>query len=281
MKKILVPTNFSRASLAALKVAVAITKWDPNIQVRLAHSYHVHRHASVTNVDYGYDVPRQRKQVDEIHKKLNEIAKKDFVKGVKIETQVVPHLEVLDLLNYKDNKDTDLIICGIHGSNEGVSSIEGTHTEKIIRHAHCPVLCVHENIKEPIRFDDIVFASDFSRESLEVFPLLKKVFNALRAKIHLVKVITPHNFENTPKSENMMKDFAKKEYLTNYTIKVFNDETIELGIHRYAYSVNANIIAMETHGYTGFIQLLKGSVTEAVALHSELSVMSVKIPGKA
>ena len=75
-----------------------------------------------------------------------------------------------------------------------------------------------------------------------------------------------------------MKEFAKKGFLTNYVMKVFNDESIELGIHKYAYSVKANIIAMETHGHTGFIHLFKGSITESVALHSELSVMSIKIP---
>jgi hypothetical protein len=75
-----------------------------------------------------------------------------------------------------------------------------------------------------------------------------------------------------------MKEFANKFFLTNYTLKAFNDDSIEKGIHMYAYSLKADLIVMETHGRTGFMHLLKGSITESVAHHSDISVMTIKIP---
>ena len=49
----------------------------------------------------------------------------------------------------------------------------------------------------------------------------------------------------------------------------------------YAYSLKADLIVMETHGRTGVKHLLKGSITESVAHHSDISVMTIKIPGEA
>jgi len=277
MKKILIPTDFTQASLTALNVAAKIARRNRQICLRLAHVYKVPRVPTVTNQDLGYDVRAQRKILNELHKKLQKIAVKGFTKGLKIETQLIPHKEVEDILIHKDNRDVDLIVCGVHGDKDWRQTMKATHTETIIRTADCPVLTVHQNIHKFTRFDNIVFASDFSEESFEAFPAIKKVLNAMGGKLHLVKVITPTNFENTIHVEKQMKEFAKKFYLTDYTKKVFNDQNIELGIHRYAYSVNANLIAMETHGHSGIFHYLKGSILESVANHSDLPVLSMKI----
>ena len=280
MKMILVPTNFSKASDAALKVACSIAQRKKDILVRLSHVYHVPRLASLPSEDYGYDVRFQQKLVADIHEKLNVLAKKDFVKGLKIETQLIPHMDVNKLIHHKDNKNADLIICGIEGNIDWHDTIEGTNTEIIMRNALCPVLTVNAEIKEPITFDNIVFASDFTPETHIRFPILKKVLNSLGGRIHLLKVITPHHFENTLPVEMEIKRFAEKFFLTNYRIKVFNDDSIEKGIHMFAYSIKANLITMETHGRTGFMHMVKGSITESVAHHSELSVLTIKIPEK-
>lgn len=277
MKNILVTTDFSPPSIAGLKVASSIAKRRNNISIRLSHAYHVPRKPSVTNQDLGYDVRKQDEIRANIKEKLQKIAKEDFVKGLKIETQIVPHMDVEQLLEHKDNKLADLIVSGVHGNKDWQRSEEGKHTEGIIRNANCPVLTVPEKLKEPIRFDNIVFASDFTNESKAVFPKLKKVFEILGCRLHLVKIITPHKFENTLHVENEIRTFAKEHFLTNYTIKAFNDESVELGVLRYAYSIHADMIAMETHGNSGFLHLLKGSILESVAHHSDIPVLSMRM----
>ncbi len=277
MKKILVPTDFSEASLKALKVAAYLAKRRQNVAIRLAHVYHVPRVASLPSEDYGYDVRKQNEIRADIKEKLHKIASHEFVKGIKVETMIIPHKGVVDLLEHKDNKDADLIICGIHGKKDWSKTLEGDHTENIIRHAKCPVLTVDQDMREPIRFDDIVFASDFQKDAYKVFPMMKKILDLLHAKLHLVKIVTPQKFETTLHAEKEMRDFAKETYLRNYTCKVFNDDSIELGIHRYAYSINASMIAMETHGKDGFLKYLKGSITESIAHHSDLPVLTIRM----
>ena len=55
------------------------------------------------------------------------------------------------------------------------------------------------------------------------------------------------------------------------------DENVENGIHHYCEKINADLVARETHGRTGIAHLLAGSVTEGVANHTELPVLSIRI----
>ncbi len=74
-----------------------------------------------------------------------------------------------------------------------------------------------------------------------------------------------------------MEAFAKKLQLKNYTINVFNDLTEEEGIVYFADSINADLIAMATHGRTGFAHVLAGSIAEEVVSHSKRPVLTFVI----
>ena len=75
-----------------------------------------------------------------------------------------------------------------------------------------------------------------------------------------------------------MDDFARVMNLENFSLNVYNDEKIENGIHNFSHEINADLIAMETHGRSGIKHLIWGSITEGVANHADMPVLSVKIP---
>jgi nucleotide-binding universal stress UspA family protein len=71
-----------------------------------------------------------------------------------------------------------------------------------------------------------------------------------------------------------MEKYAKKLGLKNYTINVYNDITEEEGIIYFADSINADMIAMATHGRTGFAHVLAGSIAEEVVSHAKRPVLT-------
>jgi nucleotide-binding universal stress UspA family protein len=71
-----------------------------------------------------------------------------------------------------------------------------------------------------------------------------------------------------------MQEFAKKLMLKNYTINIFNDLSEEEGVIYFADSINADLIAMATHGRTGFAHVLAGSIAEDVVSHSKRPVLT-------
>jgi len=64
------------------------------------------------------------------------------------------------------------------------------------------------------------------------------------------------------------------QMLKKYTINIFNDLSEEEGIIYFADSINADMIAMATHGRTGFAHVLAGSIAEDVVSHSKRPVLT-------
>jgi nucleotide-binding universal stress UspA family protein len=94
------------------------------------------------------------------------------------------------------------------------------------------------------------------------------------ATIHLVRINTPGNFQRDVVVKRYMQDYAKKLQLKNFTINVFNDVSEEEGIIYFADSIDADLIAMATHGRTGFAHVLAGSIAEDVVSHSKRPVLT-------
>lgn len=92
--------------------------------------------------------------------------------------------------------------------------------------------------------------------------------------VHLVRINTPANFQRDAVVKKYMQDFAKSLQLKNFTINVFNDLTEEEGIAYFADSIDADLIAMATHGRTGFAHVLAGSIAEEVVSHAKRPVLT-------
>ena len=66
-----------------------------------------------------------------------------------------------------------------------------------------------------------------------------------------------------------MEKFAKKLQMKNYTLNIFNDLSIEEGVIRFSDMINADMIAMGTHGRRGLSHFMYGSKTENIAGQSK------------
>jgi nucleotide-binding universal stress UspA family protein len=178
-------------------------------------------------------------------------------------------------------KNVDMIVMGSHGVSGAEEYFIGSNAERVIRTSEIPVLTIksrHENFK----VKDMVFASNFFEESYGVFASIVEFAKVFDSRIHLLKVVTPNHFETTRYSLKLMEDFIEATKLeVDHTINIFNDDKIENGIHHFAEEVDADLIAMETHGRSGIKHMLWGSITEGVANHAKLPVLSVRIPKEA
>ena len=131
------------------------------------------------------------------------------------------------------------------------------------------------SVKAPVDFSqvtDIVFAADFIEAEDNVAAKLKILQNLLDAKLHLVKVDTPGNFENSRTIKKRIHSFVQKHGLENYTMEIYNESTEEDGIIYFSEDIDADMIALATHGRTGLKHLLSGSIAEDVVNHAQRPV---------
>ncbi len=170
----------------------------------------------------------------------------------------------------------DLVIMGSKGSSGLEELLIGSNTEKVVRHAKCPVITV----KQAINADDIkkiIFASDFSEDNRDVIRYIKSLQELLGAELSLVKINTPSFFETSKDSREKIDGFVTRHGLSNTQAVIYNSTSEEEGIIEYAEEINADMIAMATHGRTGFMHLLSGSIAEDVVNHAKRPVWTMKI----
>lgn len=279
MKRILVPTDFSKPAQIAIDVAADIAR-KSKAELILLHvveeasggSFNIEGQVSSTSEDWEDKIFTMR-LIERNKKQLAKIADDAKLSGIKVVQELRLGTPFHGMRTIITDQKVDLVVMGTAGHSQIEEMIIGSNTEKVVRHANCPVLTVH---KKPLRsdFKNIVYATSMGKDE-EIFSrIVRKTQQLYDATVHLVRINTPGNFQRDIIVKKYMQDFAKKLQLKNYTLNVFNDLTEEEGIIYFADSINADMIAMATHGRTGFAHVLAGSIAEDVVSHSKRPVLT-------
>lgn len=287
MKKILVPTDFSEQAGFALDFAIQISVANGAEIILLTVVDYPGGMSSVwgggVNVIGGAEPPLDN--VDEMFaNNLIEKAKEDLEGLINTKkdagARIIPKVQIGNpyfcISEEIEGNQIDLVVIGSKGASGLEEILIGSNTEKVVRHAKCPTL----TIKQPRTIEsikNIVFASSFSDDQTHVIDELKKILKVIRAKLHLVKINTPNNFEVSRKTIELMKAFVEQHGIENYTLNIYNDFIEEDGIIYFAQDIDADMIALATHGRTGLMHLLSGSIAEDVVNHAKRPVWTCRL----
>jgi nucleotide-binding universal stress UspA family protein len=274
MKKILVPTDFSTQAENALKVAAQLAK-KHRCAIHLLHIIELPLQ-KVDPIIANNDLPEAIFFMKLARKHFETLLKNDYLKGITIHEHVEFNDIFKSVFHVCEKHKIDLIIMGSKGSSGITEMLIGSNTEKVVRTSEVPVLVIK---KEHDTFDinNFVFASDFNDESKTPYKKATEFAKLFKAKIHLLLVNTPNNFMTTLEAQERMINFSKDVDFKNFTINIYNDETIESGIMTYAKSINADLIGMSTHGRQGISHFFNGSISEDLVNHAKRPVITFKI----
>ncbi len=99
--------------------------------------------------------------------------------------------------------------------------------------------------------------------------------------MHLVYVNSPDgNFKSSTEIDKCISRFLKQaegDLKSMSNVNIVSDYSIEKGILNFANVIGADIIAVATHGRKGLAHFFEGSISEDLANHSTLPVMTFKI----
>lgn len=277
MKKIIVPIDFSEHSEYALKVAAKLAK-KYNAEVLALHMLEMSDVMLTASDGLQYEKAAYFFKLSE--QKFETFLKKDYLKDVKV-TPIIKHFKVFSEVNDVAQKnDADLIVMGSHGSSGFKEFFVGSNTERVVRNAEIPVLVV-KNKLEDINFESVVFACDFSEESIKPYKNVIKMFEKMNSKIYMVYVNLPNErFKTSVEIEKIVVNFftkAEGNLDKINDVHYVSDYTVEEGVINFALKVGADIIAIPTHGKKGLAHFLEGSIGEDVANHANLPVITFKI----
>ncbi|HRI79131.1 MAG TPA: universal stress protein [Cyclobacteriaceae bacterium] len=278
MKKILVPTDFSKNAVNATDVAFDIAK-KSGASLTLLHviegpsgasSFNVEGQVSYSNMS---DKLFTLQMIKKAKAQLEKAVKDTRYASVKVEGELRMGNAFHGIRTIIAEHKVDLVVMGTTGRTGVDKLIIGSNAEKVIRTSHCPVLTLQDKPKVT-DFKNIVYATAMSKDE-EVFSRIVKRTQALYdSTIHLVRVNTPGDFQRDYIVKGYMEKFAKSLGLKKVTLNIFNDLTVEEGVIRFGDQINADLIAMATHGRSGFAHVIAGSVAEEVANQSKRPVLT-------
>jgi universal stress protein A len=143
VKRILVPTDFSKFSDSALKQAVEMAKQHK----AKIHLFHVIQIIQQCAVDYCLDnatveeleQKSTQSSLDMMQKQIRRVVKSSDINILSDVRKGTPYQEIL---KEQEDKKIDLIVIATHGRTGLIGHLLGSVAEKVARHATCPVFLV-------------------------------------------------------------------------------------------------------------------------------------------
>ena len=277
MKKILVPTDFSKYSENALNVAATIAK-EQNAELIVLHMLGLTHSGLNKNANRGAAEAIFHLKLAE--KEFRTLLEKDYLKGLKVKEKVENYTNFIELNQLALDNDIDLIVMGSHGASGLEEAFVGSNTEKVVRTSDVPVLVIKNKIND-FKAKEVVFACDFKVESINAYRSALKLFSSFNSNIHLLYVNLPHRFITTKQMKENAREFisvANSGDMKNLEkVVLYNDSSVEEGIHNYCETIDADLVVVPTHGRRGLSHFFNGSIGEDIANHAGRPVMTFKM----
>ena len=188
-KNVLVPTDFTSMSAAALAYARAFAR-DHGSKIFVAHAVLPEPPVflPMEPIPLDLDTAWQDAKAE-----LSQFLTQDVLKDTKHEG-ILERGHIWNVVEDVAHRHSiDLIVLGSHGKRGLKKFVLGSAAEEIFRQADCPVLTVGPKAAPPagdaIAFQHIVFATDFSAGSLKALPYAISLAEENEARLTLLHVI--------------------------------------------------------------------------------------------
>ncbi len=265
MKKILVPCDFSSPSNEAFKMAAAIAMAGKG-------EIFVLNIVEMPVLTSSLIVP-VRAYENAFLKGVREKATRNFLKlkdrwAKKVAASFfVEQGSVVNAVNkFIARKKIDVVVMGTHGSSGLREFTVGSNTEKIVRSAKVPVISVHHAPKNS-SITDLIFPTDLAGDHRKLADAIKSLQSFFKAKLHILYVNSPANFERDVFVEKRLAEFVRQYKFKNCVAHIYNDIDVENGVINFSSRFKNKLVVMSTHGRKGLGHLLSGSVAEDVVNH--------------
>ncbi|MGJ8745527.1 universal stress protein [Polaribacter sp.] len=275
MKKILVPIDFSKQSEYATKMAAKIAK-KSNSAVYLLHMIELPTGVVDMGSRSNFSIPESMLYLRKIRERILEYKSKFFPEGSEIHYSIRFQAPYEGIQKYADKIDADLIIMGSKGHSEFEEILIGSNTEKVVRTSTRPVIVIKKD-DDKFKLKNLVFASSFKSDNKVVFGKFLDFANQFKSKVHLLKVNTPSRFESTKNAKQKVKDFIAEYEMPKHSINVYSDTSVEKGILNFSREINADVIALCTHGRSGLSHLFSASVTKNLSKNALKPMLTIKV----
>lgn len=286
LAKILCPVDFSPGSQHAMLTAIRIAN-AAGAELVLAHAWHPPAMMYGGDATFPADIVQsmmddERRGLEVAVREAKELNARrvtsKFLTGV-------PWREVVEALD--DDAGFDLVVMSTHGRSGISRFLLGSVAEKVVRHAPCSVLTVHEHDKAD-GFQSVLCPVDFSERSQQAIDLAAEFVEPGGTGITLLHVLElPVSYSGEPSVtgfvESLDKHAARRleelasqlratlavPVVTRSRIGSPGGQTLAILDEQPP----IDLVVVGSHGRTGVSRALLGSVAEKIVRYARCAVL--------
>ena len=287
MKKIIVPTDFSKQAQHALDLASEIAS-KTGAKIVLMHVIEYAKKQTTFLGSSGLSTMGSLStgvELDDVYfiqlfkrrkGQMAEILSDPIYANVDITDKILLGTPYHAIEEEITESDADFIIMGTTGVNDWEESLIGSTAEKVVRHASCPVLTLRDKVR--LRdIERIAFASDFNELKPAYVHIVKSIHKLFDADLNMVFINTPGHFKNEREIINNLRKFATENDLDDHKINVYSHQHEEEGIVWFTEDYKMDMVMMATHGRAGFSRIFEHSIAEDVVNFSKKPVVTFNL----
>ncbi|MDX1415353.1 MAG: universal stress protein [Candidatus Promineifilaceae bacterium] len=296
-KKILVPLDGSVLAEQALDPALQLAKPVSGELLLIRIPMHVGSHNRPISPAQEYAWPQETYTPikGESAEYLRDLRSSRAVPGVSIRTMVIQGDRAGTIVDTALSEQVDLIIMSTHGRTGLSRWVLGSVTSRVLRQAPCPVLV----LRKAVPLKHVMITLDGSLLAEQAIQPGIALARACGAKLTLLRVISAaediiegnkirENVNLGTDDPNQQLIQAARNYLRDFVaIHDTGNLEVELAVWTgvvaptildFAAQENVDLIAMTTHGRTGFRRWIYGSVTENILYGTDCAVLIIRPP---
>jgi len=285
LQNILFATDFSPAAEAALPYAIGLARQYGG----KVHALHVRFPATYPIV--GPEAVPVVIEAAEEQAKFEAQQLHEMFAGVPHEVTVAEGELWPILKEILDKQKTDLIVMGTHGRKGFSRALLGSTAEEIFRKASCPVLTVGPNVSRDterrLGMKEILFATDFSAESLAALPFAVSLAQEHQSNLTLLNVTgEPEKGELVHARQYTESTLRRLQNLLPSNVRMWCEPKcrVELGteaekIMEVAFALGADLIVLGVHtpqGMPGAATHVARSVAHEIVADAPCPVLTFR-----
>lgn len=265
MKKILFPTDCSRAAENALHYALPLAR-EFNAKIDVLHVYQVPLgldgdlppEVNLDRIEAGHKLAQS--EMDSFIRSCD----RDYLGKIRVVNSTAVAREIVKVA---EEEKYELIIMGMKGKHALLEKIMGSVTTHTMKHAPCPVLAIPASASyQPLA--RIAYATDLGPSDQHAVEQLMAFAGVLGAQLHFVHV------ETTPDIGDMEDRVEIDNYPFDYVdFTILNQPTVWKGLDTYTKQKGIDLLALFAPQRGLWDRLFHVSVTKHMAFNSELPLL--------
>ena len=263
MKKILVPVDFSEASINALEYAIEIAKRNQSA-ITLLHV------CSPPYADPSMDAISTSQFLQSIVENAN--AQIDTLITTYSSATMMMNKQVLvgALNSFIDQEDgTDLIVMGTTGASDTINKYIGSNTLSVINHTSIPLMVVPKQLKYQV--NKVIYATQLEFEEFDSINRAMQFCNHLNASMDFIHIETEGELDIVSDSAIIAK--MKEKFGEHILIHFYNHNNVIKGLNEFIDEHHYDLLIVAHRDRNFITRFIDPGSTKSIALYSHAPVL--------